>query len=249
MSPVTEVLSRIQDIQSQIAQLRTGGAAALLGGAAAAGAGAGTSAASAGAFADALAGTGATPAASSAAGAGSLSTTASVDAVKGAVASGSGATGPDVVETAKKYLGVPYVFGGEDASGMDCSGLVQRVFADLGVAMPRVVPDQADMGAAVPSLAEAKPGDLLVPKGEGHIVIWLGDGKVLHAPRPGKDVQIVNNWYKDSDLATIRRVVPATAGTAPVSSVGAAAAAAGSVQNVDLMTAQLQQLMRSGATS
>ena len=97
---------------------------------------------------------------------------------------------------------------------MDCSGLVQTVFKDLGVTMPRVVPDQAKWAPRSPSLAEAKPGDLLIPKGEGHVVIYLGDGKVLHAPRPGKDVQIVDNWYKDSDLATIRRIVPAT-GTRP----------------------------------
>ena len=244
MSPVSEVLSRIQDIRTQIDQLRTGGAGSLLGGASGASS---ASRASASAFADTLSGTGAAASSVGAAGsAGSaLASSASVPAVKGAVATGSGATGSDVVEGAKKYLGVPYVFGGEDASGMDCSGLVQRVFADLGVAMPRVVPDQARMGAEVASLADAKPGDLLVPKGEGHIVIWLGDGKVLHAPRPGKDVQIVGNWYKDSDLATIRRVVPATA--AAPAAAGAAPAAGGA--SIDLMTAQLQQLMRAGATS
>jgi cell wall-associated NlpC family hydrolase len=258
MSPVTDVLSRIQDIQSQMQALRTGGASALLGGAT--GVSSTGSAASAGAFADALAtsgtGTGTatgaglgTGAASAAAASGGLATTASTAAVKGAVASGSGAVGPDVVEAAKKYLGVPYVFGGEDRTGMDCSGLVQTVFKDLGVTMPRVVPDQADMGAEVGSLAEAKPGDLLIPKGEGHVVIYLGDGKVLHAPRPGKDVQIVGNWYKDSDLATIRRIVPATAtataGIAPTTSVGAASSTA----SVDLMTAQLQRLMSSGVAS
>jgi hypothetical protein len=145
------------------------------------------------------------------------------------------------------------------------------VFADLGVSMPRVVPDQAKMGAAVSSLAEAKPGDLLVPKGEGHIVIYLGDGKVLHAPRPGKDVQIVDNWYKDSDLSTIRRIVPAegatgAAATSAASSAlsslsglsgpsglsglsGAAGASGASSSGTDLMTAALQKLMSAGVAS
>jgi len=253
VSPVTEVLSRIQDIQATIAQLRAGTTGATSATATAA------SATSATAFADALAGT---------SGTGATATSASVDAVAGSVASGSGADGSDVVESAKKYLGVPYVFGGEDRTGMDCSGLVQTVFGDLGVSMPRVVPDQAKMGAEVPSLAEAKPGDLLVPKGEGHIVIYLGDGKVLHAPRPGKDVQIVDNWYKDSDLSTIRRIVPAegATGAASASSAssalsslsslsglsglsGAAGASGASSSGTDLMTAALQKLMSAGVAS
>ncbi|TDT63924.1 cell wall-associated NlpC family hydrolase [Frigoribacterium sp. PhB116] len=270
MSPVSEVLSRIDDIRTQIDQLRNGRTPSVLGTAAAASAGSGSSATSASAFADALAGTSGAGATGAAGAAGGLATTPSVAAVKGSVATGSGATGADVVSGAKKYLGVPYVFGGESASGMDCSGLVQTVFKELGVSMPRVVPDQARMGAEVPSLAEAKPGDLLVAKGEGHIVIYLGDGKVLHAPRPGKDVQIVDNWYKDSDLSTIRRIVPAT-GTAPASAAAGASAAgasatsatslaslasslgvtgagaAGGSGSTDLMTAALQRLMSEGA--
>ena len=116
--------------------------------------------------------------------------------------------GGDIVAQAKQYLGVPYVFGGEDRSGMDCSGLVQRVLADLGIDAPRVVQDQADIGVEVPSLADARPGDLLVTNGEGHIVIYAGDGMVIHAPSPGKHVELRDNWLKDADIATIRRVVP-----------------------------------------
>ncbi|GAA1735408.1 C40 family peptidase [Microbacterium paludicola] len=133
-------------------------------------------------------------------------------------------TGTDVVEQAKQYLGVPYVFGGEDASGMDCSGLVQRVLADLGIDVPRVVQDQADIGTEVPSLTEALPGDLLVTQGEGHIVIYAGDGKIIHAPRPGKDVQLVDNYLSDAEISTIRRVVPAEApAVAPVAQTDGAA--------------------------
>lgn len=147
-------------------------------------------------------------------------------------------TGGDVVAQAEKYLGVPYVFGGEDETGMDCSGLVQRVLADLGIDVPRVVQDQADVGTEVPSLDQALPGDLLVTKGEGHIVIYAGDGKIIHAPRPGKDVQLVDNYLSPSEISTIRRVVPADAPVMP------AAAAAPRAPVVSAEAAQLLSVMQ-----
>lgn len=149
-----------------------------------------------------------------------------LDAVLRGSAAGGDVTGSDVVAQAQKYLGVPYVFGGEDETGMDCSGLVQRVFADLGVDVPRVVQDQADIGTEVPSLDQARPGDLLVTQGEGHIVIYAGDGKIIHAPRPGKDVQLVENYLSPAEISTIRRVVPADAPAAPAAASAPAAAAA-----------------------
>ncbi len=118
------------------------------------------------------------------------------------------AGGQAVVAGAQRYLGVPYVFGGEDASGMDCSGLVQRVFADLGIEVPRVVVDQARVGTEVPSLAEAQPGDLLITRDRGHIVIYAGDGMIIHAPRPGKNVELVPNYLGQGDIGTIRRIIP-----------------------------------------
>lgn len=154
-----------------------------------------------------------TDAASSATFAGALNAVADTSKTNAASPPAAGgatgaATGSDVVEAAKKYLGVPYVFGGEDSTGMDCSGLVQRVFADLGIDLPRVVPDQAKVGTEVGSLAEAQPGDLIVAKGSGHILIYAGDNKVIHAPRPGTTVTLVENWRTDADIETIRRIVP-----------------------------------------
>lgn len=243
---VEAVLSRISEIRSQIDTLRGGTATA----APSASATSGTAGSSA--FADALATadgtTGAATAAGATAAASATATRApapSVDAGAGTLATGSGATGADVVADAKKYLGVPYVFGGETTAGMDCSGLVQTVFKDLGVTMPRVVPDQAKMGVEVGSLKDAQPGDLIIPKGEGHVVIYVGDGKVLHAPRPGKDVRIVDNWYSDGDIATIRRIVPAQGAPAAVAAPAASAARSAT----DLQTAALLSMMQSGSAA
>ncbi len=244
---VEAVLSRISEIRSQIDTLRGGSASVT-----STSSSAGSTSASSSAFADALAtatgntgtGTGTATAAAAAAATTSSAPATSVDAGAGTLATGSGATGSDVVADAKKYLGVPYVFGGTTTAGMDCSGLVQTVFKDLGVTMPRVVPDQAKMGVEVGSLKDAQPGDLIIPKGEGHVVIYVGDGKVLHAPRPGKDVRIVDNWYSDADIATIRRIVPAQASATPATTATTAASSA-----TDLQTAALLSMMQSGSAA
>ena len=151
------------------------------------------------------------------------------------VATGAGVTGTDVATAAQKYLGVPYVFGGEDATGMDCSGLVQRVFADMGVDVPRLVSGQMAIGTEVGFLADARPGDLIVTGGGGHISIYAGNNKVIHAPYPGRDVSLVDTFMTDADIDTIRRVVASES-----SSVGTAAGA-------DLLNAALAALARGGS--
>lgn len=182
----------------------------------------------------------------------------------GATASG-GVTGQAVVDDAMQYLGVPYVFGGEDASGMDCSGLVQRVFANLGIEMPRVVPDQAKLGTEVGSLAEAQPGDLIVSADYGHIAIYAGNGMKIHAPRPGGEVEFVPVRITDAQIDTIRRIVPAQAASSVAAAPGAASALAGltgagglagltgalggtaGAGGTDLVQAALQRLIAGGA--
>ncbi len=135
---------------------------------------------------------------------------------------GGGSAGPDVgaraVSAAERYLGVPYVWGGTDPrTGLDCSGLVQRAYADVGVALPRVAADQARAGTAVPDLAHARPGDLLAFNSPvTHIAIYVGDGKMIAAPKAG-DVVKVQDVYKTP--TAIRRVGGSVASASGASSV------------------------------
>ena len=90
----------------------------------------------------------------------SLASTSAASPVTAAL-SGVSASGSAIVGEASKFLGVPYVWGGSSPSGFDCSGLVQYVFSELGVELPRGSVDQSEVGTPVASLAQAQPGDLL----------------------------------------------------------------------------------------
>ena len=123
------------------------------------------------------------------------------------------AGGEAVVAAAKKYLGVPYVWGGTDPSkGLDCSGLVQRVYQDLGYELPRVSYQQAQAGRPVSGgLANAQPGDILAfGSPVHHVGIYIGDNQMIEAPRPGLDVRIGPVYETPS---AIRRVLPETSVT------------------------------------
>jgi cell wall-associated NlpC family hydrolase len=126
-----------------------------------------------------------------------------------------GTTGQAVVDEAKKYLGTPYVWGGTNPkTGLDCSGLVQLVYKNFGVDLPRVSYQQATEGKAVPSLDQARPGDLLAfGSPVHHIAIYAGDGKMVEAPRPGLEVRVIDVYEKPT---AIRRVLP----DAPAARVG-----------------------------
>lgn len=98
-------------------------------------------------------------------------------------------SGSALVTAAEKYLGVPYVWGGVSPSGMDCSGLTVLAFK----AAYKVTPPRTTYGQEVWSkLArvtreDLSPGDLVF--WPGHVAIYAGGGRVIHAPRPGKSVK------------------------------------------------------------
>jgi peptidoglycan DL-endopeptidase CwlO len=110
------------------------------------------------------------------------------------------------IDIAQRYLGVPYVWGGESPSGFDCSGLLQFVYKQLGVNLPRVAADQARAGQPVASLAEARPGDLVAfGQPVDHIGIYAGNNLMVVAPKTG-DVVKVQEIYRTPNA--IRRVLP-----------------------------------------
>jgi cell wall-associated NlpC family hydrolase len=111
----------------------------------------------------------------------------------------SGTVGQRAVALARRELGVPYVWGGESPSGFDCSGLVAYVYGRLGVRLPRVASDQYRAGRHV-SRSMLRPGDLVFFHGLGHVGIYTGEGRFIHAPHTGDVVRIstLSGWYDET---------------------------------------------------
>lgn len=93
------------------------------------------------------------------------------------------------VAAARSALGRPYVWGASGPSGFDCSGLMQWSYAQAGVHLPRTSQDQRHAGRQVP-LSQARPGDLVVYRSDAsHVGMYVGNGRVIHAPHPGAPVR------------------------------------------------------------
>jgi cell wall-associated NlpC family hydrolase len=109
------------------------------------------------------------------------------------------------VGIAMRYRGVPYVWGGSSPSGLDCSGLVMYVFAQVGVSLPHYTGAQWNMGVPV-SRSDLQPGDLVFFDGLGHVGIYIGGGQFIHAPHTGTVVQIssLSGWYADTYVGARR---------------------------------------------
>lgn len=104
-----------------------------------------------------------------------------------------------VVATAKKYLGVPYKFGGDTPKGFDCSGYLQYIFAKNGMKIPRTVDDQYKIGISL-TQSQLKTGDLVFfttyEKGASHCGLYLGEGKFIHASSSkGIHIDELSNAY------------------------------------------------------
>lgn len=121
--------------------------------------------------------------------------------------------GADIVKYAQQFLGTPYVWGGNSlTSGVDCSGLVSQVYKHFGISVARTTYDQIGQGRAI-GMNDLQPGDMVFfdtekdIAGPDHVGLYIGNGKFIEAPRPGKSVQISDlrsGYYQDTFMGARR---------------------------------------------
>lgn len=114
--------------------------------------------------------------------------------------------GQDIVNYLKRFIGTPYQWGGNSlTSGVDCSGMVQQAYQHFGLSVARTTYDQIGQGKAV-GMKDLAPGDMIFfdtdkgTAGPDHVGIYVGNGKFIHAPRPGKGIEIddlKSGYYQD----------------------------------------------------
>jgi len=129
------------------------------------------------------------------------------------------------LKAALSRVGMPYVWGAEGPRSFDCSGLVQWSLRQAGIAMPRVAVDQARTGPQVP-VSQIQPGDLIfyhtdptAPTYISHVAIYLGNGLMVQAPRPGMNVEVVKADFGGGFAGAVR-VYPALAAAVAGSPIG-----------------------------
>lgn len=116
----------------------------------------------------------------------------------------------DIVNCAKKYLGVPYVYGGSSPKGFDCSGFVQYVYREArGINLSRTTGTQINEGRPV-GRKDLQPGDLVFTS-SGHVTIYIGNNQVIHAPQDNEVVKISNIWA----FHAARRIIGDTPSPSP----------------------------------
>ncbi|MBP2663287.1 MAG: NlpC/P60 family protein [Firmicutes bacterium] len=101
--------------------------------------------------------------------------------------------GTEIIKNAQKYMGVPYVWGGDTPTGWDCSGYTQYVMNESGITIPRTAAEQYATGSAI-NKNDLKIGDLVFfttyKAGASHVGFYMGDGKFIHASSAAKQVTI-----------------------------------------------------------
>jgi cell wall-associated NlpC family hydrolase len=118
-----------------------------------------------------------------------------------------------VIEIALDAIGTPYEWGGTDANGFDCSGLIQFAYGRVGISLPRVSTAQVRAGTPValnPDLF--RPGDILGfsttdPGRTSHVGLYVGDGEFIHSSSSGVRISNMQNPYWQDHIVAARRIV------------------------------------------
>lgn len=122
--------------------------------------------------------------------------------------SGKGST---ILQTAQRYIGCKYIYGGSSPSGFDCSGFTSYVYQAHGVSLSRTAAGQYSNGVAV-KRSDLQPGDLVMfgKSGINHVGIYAGGGKIVHAANPSRGVttDTINSGYYNKNYVGARRVTP-----------------------------------------
>jgi len=115
------------------------------------------------------------------------------------------ASGADIISIAENYFGTPYLWGGRNIMGIDCSGFTQMCYKLCGITLPRDAYQQAEIGETVINLVEAKAGDLAFFSENNrvtHVGILTGDGHIIHASEWVRKDKIDENGIYNNDLET-----------------------------------------------
>ena len=121
------------------------------------------------------------------------------------------ASGQSVVKTARSAIGTPYVRGGRNPGGFDCSGLVQWAYQSVGVKLPRTAREQSSIGQRIGRVEDMRAGDIVAfrhPRRGYHTGIYVGDGTFVHSPRRRSSVKIssLDDPYFNNTFLGARRV-------------------------------------------
>ena len=115
------------------------------------------------------------------------------------------------VQVARSAIGTPYVPGGRNPGGFDCSGLVQWAYKSVGINLPRTAREQAVVGKRITRVEDMRAGDIVAfhhPRRGYHTGIYVGDGKFVHSPRRRTRVRInsLDDPYFRTTFMGARRV-------------------------------------------